>query len=155
MSWIKAIFKTLSMFTFWALADLIAPSIILGQAIGRIGCFLNGCCFGMPMKPFCGLKSHPTQIYELVLDFFGFLILWRLRKKVKLEGGLFLLYIMIYSVIRIIVSRFRADNLYLWNTSLTLADLTSVTIFIIAMILFNFRRGCNNTSKHKDEKSIL
>jgi len=130
------IFSKVHKASFWTLADLISPSLILGQTIGRIGCFLNGCCFGISIKPFCGLKSHPTQIYELVLDFIGFLLLWNFRKKVKLQGGLFLLYIMIYSVVRLIVSRFRADNLYLWNTGLTLADLTSAAMFIIAIIIY-------------------
>ncbi|OIO33555.1 MAG: prolipoprotein diacylglyceryl transferase [Candidatus Omnitrophica bacterium CG1_02_40_15] len=133
---IGLIFSKIRKISFWKLADLISPSIILGQAIGRIGCFLNGCCFGMPMKPFYGMKNHPTQIYELVLDFIGFLMLWNLRKKINFVGGLFLFYLMAYSVIRIIVSQFRADNSYLWNTNLTLADLTSVTTFIIAMILY-------------------
>mgnify|MGYP001562223984 FL=1 len=114
------------------MADLISPSIILGQAIGRIGCYLNGCCYG--------INNQPTQIYELILDFIGFLLLWDLRKKIRFEGGLFLLYLMTYSVIRIIVSQFRADNLYLWNTGITLADLSSLIIFIIAMGLFTRKR---------------
>lgn len=122
------VFSRIRKISFWVLADLIAPSIILGQAIGRIGCFLNGCC--------AGINGHPTQIYELILDFSGFLLLWNLRKKIKFEGGLFLLYIIMYSVIRIIVSQFRDDNLYLWRTGLTLADLTSVVMFIIAAALF-------------------
>lgn len=135
------IFSNARKISFWALADLIAPSIILGQAIGRIGCFLNGCCFGIAMmKPLFGMECHPTQIYELILDFIGFLLLWNLRKKIKFEGGLFLLYLMTYGVIRMIVSRFRADNVYLWNTALTLADLASILMFIIAMILFIKRR---------------
>jgi phosphatidylglycerol:prolipoprotein diacylglycerol transferase len=135
------IFSRVRKISFWALADLIAPSIILGQAIGRIGCFLNGCCFGVPMvKPLFGMEGHPTQIYELILDFIGFLLLWDLRKKIRFEGGLFLLYLMTYSVIRIIVSQFRADNLYLWNTGITLADLSSLIIFIIAMVLFIRKR---------------
>lgn len=135
------IFSKIRKISFWVLADLISPSLILGQAIGRVGCFLNGCCFGMPIAtPFCGMKNHPSQIYELILDLIGFLILWGLRKKMKPEGGLFLLYLMMYSVIRIIVSQFRADNLYLWNKGLTLADLTSASIFIIAIVLFARKR---------------
>jgi len=126
------IFSRFRKISFWVLADWIAPSIILGQAIGRIGCFLNGCCGGV--------KGHPTQIYELILDFSGFLLLWNLRKKIKFEGGLFLLYLMMYSVIRIIVSQFRGDNLYLWGTGLTLADLTSILMFIIAAALFLKKR---------------
>ena len=126
------IFSNARKISFWALADLIAPSIILGQAIGRIGCYLNGCCYG--------INNQPTQIYELILDFIGFLLLWGLRKKIRFKGGLFLLYLMTYSVIRIIVSQFRADNLYLWNTGITLAGLSSLIIFIIAMALFIRKR---------------
>ena len=126
------IFSNARKISFWALADLIAPSIILGQAIGRIGCYLNGCCYG--------INNQPTQIYELILDFIGFLLLWGLRKKIRFKGGLFLLYLMTYSVIRIIVSQFRADNLYLWNTGITLADFSSLIIFIIAMALFIRKR---------------
>ena len=126
------IFSRLKKISFWALGDLVSPSIILGQAVGRIGCYLNGCC--------SGINNQPTQIYELGLDFIGFLLLWNLRKKIKFQGGLFLLYLMMYAVIRIIVSRFRADNMYLWNTSLTLADLTSVIMFITGMIFFIIRK---------------
>ena len=134
------IFSRIRKVSFWVLADLIAPSIILGQAIGRIGCFLNGCCSGTSIKPFCGISSHPTQIYEFVLDFTGFLLLWGLRKKIKFEGGLFLLYLMMYAAIRIIVSQFRADNFYLLGTNLTLAGLTSVIIFTAAIILYIKKR---------------
>ena len=128
-----AIFSKVRKISFWKLADLISPSIILGQAIGRIGCFLNGCCYG--------INNHPAQLYELVLDFMGFLLLWGLRKKLKFEGALFLLYLMLYAVIRTIVSQSRADNLYLWNTSFTLADATSAGMFIIAMILYIKKRN--------------
>jgi phosphatidylglycerol:prolipoprotein diacylglycerol transferase len=130
------IFAKIRKMSFWLLADLIAPSLILGQAIGRIGCFLNGCCFGVPMKPFLCMNRHPTQIYEMALDLAGFFLLWSLRKKVKFEGGLFLLYLMAYGVIRSIVSQFRADNVYLWNSALTLADLTSIAMFTTAMVLY-------------------
>ena len=128
------IFSRVRRISFWGMADLISPSIILGQAIGRIGCYLNGCCYG--------INNQPTQIYELILDFIGFLLLWDLRKKIRFEGGLFLLYLMTYSVIRIIVSQFRADNLYLWDTGITLADLNSMIIFIIAVVLFIRKKAC-------------
>jgi len=135
------IFSKIRKISFWTLADLVAPSIILGQAIGRIGCFLNGCCSGASIKPFYGISNHPTQIYESVLDFTGFLLLWGFRKKIKFEGELFLLYLMMYAVIRIIVSQFRADNLYLFGTNLTLAGLTSVIIFTTAIMLYIKKRN--------------
>ncbi len=69
---------------FWRIADAAAPGLALGHAIGRIGCFLNGCCYGLPTRmpwgvrfhnPALGidtLPSHPTQLYEAA----GLLILF-------------------------------------------------------------------------------
>ena len=71
--------------SFWKLADTIAPSLALGQFIGRLGCFLNGCCYGVSTElpwgvkfnspssliPYAmlGKKVHPTQLYESALNF--------------------------------------------------------------------------------------
>jgi len=72
------------------MADLIAPSVMLGYAIGRIGCFFNGCCYGAPTNlPWAvsfninGVMtpSHPTQLYSSFLSFVFFGIL------VRFEGG--------------------------------------------------------------------
>lgn len=137
--------------SLWRLSDTISPSIILGQAIGRIGCFLNGCCYGIPTKFFLGirfpkgslpdlayggLRVHPTQLYEAILDFISFLILWALRKKVKFDGELFLLYLMSYSVIRLSLSNLRGDSLYLWETDIRVAQVVSIIIFLISLGLF-------------------
>ncbi|MBU4589512.1 MAG: prolipoprotein diacylglyceryl transferase [Candidatus Omnitrophica bacterium] len=129
--------------SFWVLADLIAPSILLGQAIGRIGCFLNGCCYGVPTESIFGVKFpeigvtvHPTQLYELIFNLIGFFVLWNLRKKIKFQGGLFLAYLMIYNSIRVFISSLRWDSLYIWGTGLKIAQVLSGVIFIIALILF-------------------
>ena len=67
---------------------------------------------------FPGQPIHPTQLYEMFLNLIIFLILWNLRKILKVDGYLFLLYVMLYSVIRIIVESFRADKLtFLVNIS--------------------------------------
>ena len=137
--------------SFWRLADLVAPSIILGQAIGRIGCFLNGCCYGVPTESmfgvnfpdgslayeaYRGLAVHPTQLYEFGLNLIGFFVLWSLRRRIKFEGGLFLLYLMIYNSIRIVVSGLRGDSLYIWNTNIKIAQIISAIIFVVALTLF-------------------
>ncbi len=142
--------------SFWKFADLVAPSIILGQAVGRLGCFLNGCCFGVPTGSIFGVRFpegslpyiaygdvavHPAQLYELLLNFVGFLILWSIRKRMKLEGGLFLLYLMIYSSIRIFTSSLRGDSLYIWNSNLNIAQIVSGVIFIIALGIFIKRKN--------------
>jgi phosphatidylglycerol:prolipoprotein diacylglycerol transferase len=112
--------------SFLKLADTFAPSLILGQAIGRIGCFFNGDAHGYPTdlpwgivyspespagQMFPGQAIHPTQLYEMILNLIIFGILWKVRKKMKIDGHLFLLYVMLYSIIRIFVEHFRADKL--------------------------------------------
>ncbi len=116
--------------SFWKFADTFAPSLILGQAIGRIGCFLNGDAHGYPTglpwglvyspespagQMFSGQPLHPTQLYEMVFNLIIFGILWKVRKNMKADGYLFLLYVMLYSVIRIFVEHFRADKLIYWE----------------------------------------
>jgi len=112
---------------------MLSPSLILGQAIGRIGCFFNGDAHGYPTdmpwglvyapespagQMFPGQPLHPTQLYEMLFNFIIFGILWKVRKKMKIDGHLFFLYVILYSVIRIFVEYFRADKLtYLGNIS--------------------------------------
>lgn len=111
---------------FWKWADTLAPSLVLGQAIGRIGCFFNGDALGYPTdlpwglvyskaspagQMFPDLPLHPTQLYELGFNLVIFLILWKLRKRHYFDGFLFLLYILLYSSARIFVEHFRADRL--------------------------------------------
>lgn len=111
---------------FWALADAGAPSVILGQAFGRFGNFMNGEVHGYPTDlpwgvvfpptspaghEFGQVPLHPAMLYELVLNVLAFALLWGLRKRPTKDGFLFLLYVMFYAVIRSIVSAFRAEDL--------------------------------------------
>jgi phosphatidylglycerol:prolipoprotein diacylglycerol transferase len=141
--------------SFWKLADLVTPSVILGQAIGRIGCFLNGCCFGVPTPSmfgvrfpegspayiaYNGLAVHPTQLYESFLNAVVFLLLWFMRRKIKFDGGLFLSYLVIYGFLRIALSALRGDSLYIWGTPLKAAQVISGLIVVAAFIVFIKRR---------------
>ena len=141
--------------SFFKLADLVAPSLILGQAVGRIGCFLNSCCFGIPSDlpwavnfpewsgpyiAYGGMAVHPTQLYEVMLNIIGFFILWSVRRRIKFDGGLFLVYLMMYNCYRIAISGLRGDNLYLWNTNLKIAPIISGLIFITAFVIFIIKK---------------
>jgi phosphatidylglycerol:prolipoprotein diacylglycerol transferase len=100
--WVKKI-------SFWRIGDVAAPGAILGQAIGRIGCLINGCCYGLPTSlPWAVVYTnpgsygpaeavHPTQIYHLIWNLIGFGILWSLRCRLKPQGSLFLLYLAVYA----------------------------------------------------------
>jgi len=95
--------------SFWEVGDVVAPGAILGQAIGRIGCFINGCCYGLPTSLPWGVvytnpgsygpaeAVQPTQLYHLIWNLIGFGILWSLRRRLKPQGSLFLLYLAIYA----------------------------------------------------------
>ncbi|MFA5087867.1 MAG: prolipoprotein diacylglyceryl transferase [Candidatus Omnitrophota bacterium] len=95
--------------------DLLSPYIALGQAIGRIGCFLNGCCYGREIPwgiyfPVHEARLHPTQLYSAAGLFLIFLILKKFRAWSKKPGQVFVLYLVLASSLRFIVEFFRADH---------------------------------------------
>ncbi len=100
---------------FWEMADMFVPYLALGYALVRIGCFLNGCCYGLPTATDYGvifpgvdqLLRHPTQLYSSLLNFILFIyLLWLLPRR-KFIGQVFLAYLMGYSVYRFIIEYFR------------------------------------------------
>ncbi|MEW5826354.1 MAG: prolipoprotein diacylglyceryl transferase [Candidatus Bipolaricaulota bacterium] len=113
---------------FWRLSDAIAPSLILGQAIGRIGNLMNGDAYGTPTTlpwgirfpadspagmAYPGLATHPSMIYEMILNLAIFAYLWAIRKKGYRDGFTTAMYFILYAVTRSIVSLTRGDDLYL------------------------------------------
>jgi phosphatidylglycerol:prolipoprotein diacylglycerol transferase len=119
---------------FWKVADAFAPGIIIGQAIGRIGCDV----FGIPMEriyPWGVMVNsrllHPAQLYEAVLDLALFMYLWRVRGKIKYNGEIFIKYIIGFSVIRAAVEFFRTNPVV--YGPFTIAHVTSFAIIIAAV----------------------
>ncbi|VAW49620.1 Prolipoprotein diacylglyceryl transferase [hydrothermal vent metagenome] len=95
--------------------DLCAPYIALGQAIGRIGCFLNGCCFGKQVPwgmyfPVHDANLHPTQLYLTGGFSVIFIILKLYQKKSMISGQVFVLYLVLAPMWRFIIEFFRADH---------------------------------------------
>jgi len=146
------VFARLRRLSFWTLADICAPSIALGYGFARIGCLLNGCCYGVPTSLPWGMRffdeqcsltapSHPTQIYSALASWalFGGLVAFSRRS--KLTGSVFLLYLMSYSVIRFLIEFLRrgvtAQPLKTpWLAWLTEAQLASIVIFIVAGLIW-------------------
>jgi phosphatidylglycerol:prolipoprotein diacylglycerol transferase len=108
---------------FAPIADMAAPGIILAQAIGRVGCTINGCCYGVPSSlPWAvtwthpntyaplGVPVHPTQVYELLWDLLVFAILWWfLRGRLKQPEALFAAYLALYSLGSFLIRFLRGD----------------------------------------------
>jgi phosphatidylglycerol:prolipoprotein diacylglycerol transferase len=130
--------------SFWQVGDVVAPGAILGQAIGRIGCFINGCCYGLPTSlpwgvvytnpgSYCPLdeRFQPTQIYHLVWNLIGFGILWSLRRRLKPQGSLFLLYLALYAAGDLIIRFVRVGEPFLFG--MQQAQLIGIVILLVTV----------------------
>ena len=136
--------------SFLKAADAFAPGIILGQAIGRVGCDV----FGIPMQsqyPWGVMVNnqllHPAQIYEMILDLILFIYLWRKREKIQYHGQLFIHYLIGFALNRALIE-FVRENPIVFG-SLTVAHVTSFVIIIIAIIAGN---KIKNHNKVLDEE---
>jgi len=118
--------------------DLCAPFIALAQAIGRIGCLFNGCCFGRPATRGFYFPVHsevllPIQLYSSLALLFIFIILKLLQDSPHRRGQVFFAYLLFYSLKRYIVEFWRADNPEILF-GLTLFQLISVLLFAVSLI---------------------
>ena len=118
--------------------DLAAPYLALGQAIGRVGCFFNGCCYGKPWPhgiyfPVHDAVLHPTQLYESVGLLIVFLILRHFQKISKISGEVFVAYLLFASILRFLNEFFRADHA---ETFFGLSIFQMACLVIIAVAIF-------------------
>lgn len=116
--------------------DLVAPYAALGESIGRIGCFLNGCCYGREVFwgiyfPVHHARLHPTQLYATVGLFILFFILRRYRNVSKVPGDVFLLYLFGAALLRFVIEFFRADH-YVLVLGLSVYQWVCVALIITA-----------------------
>lgn len=142
------IFVRVKKLFLWDIADTIVPGLALGYAIARIGCFLNGCCYGAPSNlpwavNFFDVPRHPTQIYSFIYSLLIFGIVWFYRKRIKTPGILFWLYLGLYAISRFVVEFFRVSKSVVFG--LSAAQIISVLVFVMAAIVilvsFNQSRG--------------
>ena len=138
--------------------DAFAPGIVLGHAIGRLGCFSAGCCWGKPThlpwavtftSPYSNemvgvplnIPLHPTQLYEAAANASIFLFLWWRFKHKKFDGQIFSLYLLCYSVWRFFVEFFRAhdESSLLWGGAISTAQFISILCFLAALLLYFFQ----------------
>ena len=146
------IYSRFSNFRFGYFADLVAPGIILSQAVGRVGCTINGCCYGMEAPAWLpwsvvythpdsyaplGVALHPTQPYEIIFCLIGFAVLLRLRGHLKPDGSLFLIYLSIYSLWRVGIGFLRDGTPFLFG--LHQAQVMGIIVLLIAIPILALR----------------
>jgi phosphatidylglycerol:prolipoprotein diacylglycerol transferase len=110
----------------WRTADVLAPAVVLGQAIGRLGCFCAGCCYGRPADvpwavtfrdPYASrtvgtpldTPLHPTEIYEALACLLIFFVLLFLARRKKFDGQVTVAYVFLYAVARFVIEFYRGD----------------------------------------------
>ena len=134
--------------SFANVADMVAPSLAIGYAFTRIGCFLNGCCYGSPTSLPWGVAfddhssggltppSHPTQIYAFIANLLIFWLLTRLEKMHRRPGFVFVAYLGLYSIYRFLIefprSGYSASH---WAFGLTQAQGVSLAVIVTTAVL--------------------
>ena len=133
------------------LADLVAPGLILAQAVGRVGCTLNGDAYGtatsLPwgasythpvaastteLAPYVG---HPVPVYEIIWDLMIFALIWKLRGRLRPDGSLFMIYLSLYSFGRFFLSFLRGGEEGVLGP-LHQAHIIAIVVFAVCVSLF-------------------
>jgi len=144
---------------FWRTADLCAPAIALGQAIGRVGCLMAGDDYGRPTQlPWAvtftdpdaariggaplGVPLHPVQLYESVVCLLLFAWLVKLTRRKRFDGEVILAYTLAYAVARFVLEFFRgdADRGFVFGGWLSTSQLIAAILGPIAVVLWFIRR---------------
>jgi phosphatidylglycerol---prolipoprotein diacylglyceryl transferase len=149
-----AICSRLSKFSLATFADAVAPGIILGLSFGRIGCTLNGDSPGTPTSlpwgfiytnpdsfmpwRYLGQPTHPAAVYEILWNMVILVVLWRLWRRLRPDGGLFLVSLVLYAVGRFVISWFRLEDHVLGP--LHQSHIISLAIFVVAAGLLVCRK---------------
>ncbi len=123
--------------------DIVGISLPLGISIGRVGCFLNGCCYGKPTHlpwgvffPGVGYKAHPTQLYELFYTFLIFLIVYFFRYRIG-RGNVFLVFLLLYSFFRFLNEFLRVNPPFILG--LSGSQVVSILVFVFSVIFLIYR----------------
>ena len=122
------------------MADFGLSGVPLGQALGRVGCFLNGCCHGKPSQSFWAVQrgnEHvlPTQLFESAGSLLLYGLLLYLYPRFKTHGRIASLYMMAYGCLRFVMEFTRGDP-RLKHAGLTVAQELSMAIFIVGLALW-------------------
>ncbi|MBI5750318.1 MAG: prolipoprotein diacylglyceryl transferase [Nitrospinae bacterium] len=133
----------------WKVGDILAPSVAIGQGVGRLGCFFAGCCYGREtdvswavifkdpntLAPL-DVHLHPTQLYDSANGFIIFAMLLILRKFKKFDGQLFWTYTLLYAVGRFIVEIFRGDERgFVIESFLSTSQFIAIPLFIASLAM--------------------
>jgi phosphatidylglycerol:prolipoprotein diacylglycerol transferase len=139
----------------WTVADALTPSLALGTMFGRVGCYLNGCCYGRPTTlpwgvtfpgdSFAGLEFgnaavHPAQLYAALAGLGLFAATWAVRRRLRVPGTLFWGFVAAFALVRIPLDLTRAYEpsavvATVAGVAVTESQLTSVAMALFALLM--------------------
>lgn len=152
----------------WLVTDALTPSLALGTMFGRLGCFLNGCCYGRPTSSPLGVKFphdsfaylefgdtpvHPSQLYNAAVGLLLFAGLWAVRKRVTVPGTLFWSFVWLFALARIpidLTRAYEAESVLLraGPIAVTESQLTSLALALFStMMIVRLRREASATAR--------
>ena len=151
--------------SFLQVGDLWTPAAAIGQSIGRIGCFMAGCCYGRPTEMSWGVifanpnslaplntPLHPTQLYSFLSGLIIFLILMVLHAKKKFEGQVFLWFLILHSTSRILIERFRGDARgSIFGSDMSITQFVAILILIASVVSLLLLKSKNERGLNKPE----
>ena len=135
----------------WVTSDALAPSLVLGTVFGRVGCFLNGCCYGHPTRlpwgvifppdSFAGLEFgpvpvHPAQLYFAAAGLVLFLLIWNLRRRARVPGVLFWSLVALLAAVRVPLDLTRAYEVEATVLDLGVVRINESQVTSVALLLF-------------------
>ncbi|MEZ0535656.1 prolipoprotein diacylglyceryl transferase [Caldicellulosiruptoraceae bacterium PP1] len=151
------IYSKIKKISLLKLLDICAPSLILGQAIGRWGNFINQEAYGtqtdLPWRMGVydinlnkRIEVHPTFLYESVWNFIVFIILFLFfNKKRRFDGQIFLYYIILYALGRFFIEGLRTDSLMIGNYRIS--QVVSIILFILGIVLLIYKNYRHDSIK--------
>jgi phosphatidylglycerol:prolipoprotein diacylglycerol transferase len=139
-------------------ADIVTPGVVVGIAMGRVGCFFNGCCFGKPSNlpwavhfppgsfahyvyPDTGI--HPTQLYEILCSLLIFIVLIKIEKRKPFQGFSFALFLILYGAFRFLNEFLRyyggfeagMNLLRIGGINITFSQITAIFMIFAGIII--------------------
>jgi phosphatidylglycerol:prolipoprotein diacylglycerol transferase len=152
---------------FWRMADIMAPLLALSFGIGKIGCWLNGCCGGTATTSWLGViftnplsecdllnqKIWPAQLFNSASGFLAFaVLLWVVRKRKHYDGQVFIWYLYLYGATSFVVEFFRYIPVHVLRlTPNQWTDITIIAVGIIASLILRRRLGVSPVPSQRSE----
>ncbi len=134
-------------YSFWKMADILAPFLALSYALVRVGCYLNGCCYGRVTDSACAMvfpyvdsfSRYPTQLYSSATNLLIFAALMWYYPRRQFSGQIFGLYLLAYSLYRFIIEFYRENTIFLGFMSVS--QFYSLILLAAGIIIYVWRRS--------------